>query len=82
MANSTQPANIAIALIYQTVLQAPPGEDFDGSDGTVDLIYKGLIRIDGERQQRLGSTCMEDWWAFHQYSHLKAAQSHPISALA
>ena len=39
---------IAIALIYQTVLQAPPEEDFDGPDGTVDLIYKRLMGIDGE----------------------------------
>jgi hypothetical protein len=38
----------AIALIHQTVLQAPPGEDFDGPDGTVDLTCKRLMGIDGE----------------------------------
>jgi hypothetical protein len=37
-----------IALIHQTVLQAPPEEDFDGPDGTVDLTCKRLMGIDGE----------------------------------
>jgi hypothetical protein len=29
-------------------LQAPPEEDFDGTDGTVDLTRKRLMGIDGE----------------------------------